>query len=56
LQVDPPYSGGPVAPLYICTASCVTDADCPSWEATGYCAGPVRLACSNGSCQARDCE
>ena len=28
-----------------CTRSCASNADCPSWEATGHCAGPVRGVC-----------
>ncbi len=57
LEVDaPPSAGPPLSRPYICTAACVTDDDCPSWEATGYCDGPVQLRCSQGSCQPRACE
>lgn len=56
LEVDAPYSGGPSLPVFMCTAACGSDADCPSWEASGYCAGEVQLACSRGSCQPRECE
>lgn len=56
LSIDPPPSIGP--PLYrsMCTSPCTVDADCPSWQASGFCAGPVRLRCSNRSCQPRSCE
>ncbi len=58
LAIDPPPSvGGPLGPARtICTAGCGNDGDCPSWEATGYCAGHVQLRCSAGSCQPRDCQ
>lgn len=58
LPIDyPPSYGGPVPQQpYICTTECGADADCPSWEATGYCAGSVKLRCSNGTCQPRECE
>ena len=56
LEVDPPLSAGPPPPpSFICTAPCTTDADCPTWRATGHCAGPVQLRCSRGSCQPRGC-
>jgi hypothetical protein len=57
LGVDPPPSAGP--PLeqpFVCTSPCAVDADCPSWEASGFCSGPVRLRCSGGSCQPRACK
>jgi hypothetical protein len=44
------------APRSVCTSNCSTDADCPSWEATGFCAGSVRLRCSQGTCQPRSCQ
>jgi len=47
--------GPPPSPRSICTSACNVDADCPSWQATGSCAGPVRLHCSLGSCQPRTC-
>jgi hypothetical protein len=57
LPIAPPPSYGPPAePPLICTSACNTDADCPSWQATGYCAGDVHLRCSDGTCQPRDCE
>lgn len=56
LAVDPVESFGPPGPIpMICTAPCTADSDCPSWQATGYCAGPVTLRCSSGSCQPREC-
>lgn len=55
LTIDPPPSEGPPQIRAICTGACDVDSDCPSWEATGYCAGVVRLQCSNGSCQPRSC-
>jgi hypothetical protein len=30
--------------------------DCPSWQATGFCEGPVQLRCAGGSCQPRSCK
>lgn len=57
LAIDPPPSyGSPVPQPWVCTAACDSDMDCPSWLATGYCAGEVHLRCSNGSCQPRDCS
>lgn len=56
LEIDYPYTIGPPFRPLVCTASCTVDADCPSWEASGYCAGPVQLRCSENSCQPRDCE
>jgi hypothetical protein len=56
LTIDVPSSALPIAPPQVCTAACTTDDDCPSWEATGFCAGSVQLECSNGSCQPRSCE
>jgi hypothetical protein len=57
LPIDPATQGG-APPLIrsICTSACRVDADCPSWQATGMCAGPVHLKCSNGSCQPRSCD
>lgn len=57
LPVDAPATFGP--PLQrpqICTAPCTMDRDCPSWQASGFCAGPVTLRCSASSCQPRDCH
>jgi hypothetical protein len=56
LSVDSFAGGGPSLPRSVCTSRCKADADCPSWEATGYCGGPVQLRCSNGSCQPRSCH
>jgi hypothetical protein len=57
LGIDtPPSPGPPPEQPFVCTARCTTDADCPSWEATGFCAGPVQLRCSNGTCQPRACD
>jgi hypothetical protein len=56
LTIDPLPSEGPPDIRAICTSPCNLDSDCPSWEATGYCAGPVQLRCSNGSCQPRRCD
>ncbi len=56
LPIDYPSTYGPIPQPFICTSECSTDADCPTWEATGYCAGEVSLRCSNGTCQPRDCE
>jgi hypothetical protein len=56
LTIDAPSSILPVEPPEVCTAACTTDDDCPSWEATGFCAASVELRCSNGSCQSRSCE
>jgi hypothetical protein len=39
-----------------CTRRCSVDADCPSWQATGFCAGAVQLQCADGHCQPRSCH
>jgi hypothetical protein len=56
LQLEIPDSAGPPYQPLACTVACTSDADCPSWQATGYCAGPVTLRCAGGSCQPRSCE
>ncbi len=57
LGIDAPATIGlPMPQPFVCTAPCTVDADCPSWEATGFCSGPVHLRCSGGSCQPRSCE
>jgi hypothetical protein len=57
LSVDPvPLYDRPPRARSVCTSTCSTDADCPSWEATGFCAGSVRLRCSQGTCQPRSCQ
>jgi hypothetical protein len=57
LGIDTPASPGPPSEQpFICTAPCTMDADCPSWEASGFCSGPVQLRCSNGTCQPRACD
>jgi len=56
LAIDPIFSPGPPDLRSICTSRCTADADCPSWQATGFCSGSVHLHCSNGSCQPRSCE
>lgn len=57
LGIDTPPSPGPPAPQpFVCTARCSVDADCPSWEASGFCSGPVHLRCSDGTCQPRSCD
>jgi hypothetical protein len=49
--------GGPPSPQrVVCTTPCVTDSDCPTWEATGFCAGTVALTCVDRSCQPRTCD
>lgn len=57
LGIDtPPSIGLPSPQPFVCTTHCTVDADCPSWEATGFCSGQVHLRCSNGSCQPRACD
>jgi hypothetical protein len=57
LPVQPPPSIGlPPPQRMICTAACSTDADCPTWQATGFCAGEVKLRCDGQSCQPRTCD
>jgi hypothetical protein len=57
LGIDtPPSFGPPLGQPFVCTTHCVVDADCPSWDATGFCAGPVQLRCSGGTCQPRSCD
>ena len=34
-----------------CTLACTSDAECPSWTATGHCAGPFQSRCLQGVCQ-----
>jgi hypothetical protein len=48
--------GGPDLRSYVCSSRCAVDADCPSWQATGFCSGPVSLRCSDGTCQPRGCD
>ncbi|MDD9942951.1 MAG: hypothetical protein OXU20_18060 [Myxococcales bacterium] len=55
LGVDTP-SPGPAPRRFMCTAACESDADCPTWNAAGFCGGPVQLRCSRGSCQPRTCR
>jgi hypothetical protein len=56
LGIDTPASPAPFPQPFVCTAHCTVDADCPSWEASGFCSGPVQLRCSNGTCQPRACD
>jgi hypothetical protein len=56
LPLDSVVTSGPPYQPYACTVACTVDAECPSWEATGFCAGPVELRCSGGSCQPRQCQ
>jgi len=56
LSVDSVPSIAPSSGRSVCTSTCSTDADCPRWEATGFCAGSVRLRCSQGTCQPRSCQ
>lgn len=57
LGIDtPPSPGPPPEQPFVCTTRCEQDADCPSWEASGFCSGPVRLRCSGGTCQPRSCD
>jgi hypothetical protein len=56
LPIDTPPSPAPSPQPSVCTAHCTTDADCPSWQATGFCSGPVQLHCSSGTCQPRACH
>jgi hypothetical protein len=56
LRVQPsPVVASPTG-LQICTSRCSTDLDCPSWQATGFCAGFVQLSCYDGVCQPRTCH
>lgn len=48
--------GPPSPPPHICTTTCRTDEDCPSWVGTGFCKGPVVLRCQDGVCQQRRCD
>jgi hypothetical protein len=56
LPLETIVSSGPPYQPYACTVACTTDEDCPTWEATGFCAGPVELRCAEGSCQPRTCN
>jgi len=53
---SPPSPGPPPEPRSICTSACAVDADCPTWQASGFCAAAVQLRCSRGSCQPRSCD
>jgi hypothetical protein len=50
--------GPPDAGAYwpICTRRCTEAADCPTWNATGYCAGPITPLCTEGLCDYQRCE
>jgi hypothetical protein len=55
LEVVP--TGGPPYQPMVCTLPCTSNDDCPSWEATGFCPGPVTLRCgTSGACQPRSCD
>jgi hypothetical protein len=57
LGIDPiPSAGPPPTQPFVCTSRCAVDADCPSWQASGFCSGQVNLRCSGGSCQPRTCD
>jgi hypothetical protein len=51
-----PSFGPPPEQRRACTSACNTDADCPTWQATGFCTGAVQLRCSQRSCQPRSCD
>jgi hypothetical protein len=40
----------------ICTVACTAVTDCPTWTATGHCAGPITPTCSKGICDYMRCE
>lgn len=46
--------GGVVSPL--CTISCEAATECPKWNATGHCAGPIRPTCFGGVCDYQRCK
>jgi hypothetical protein len=56
LGIETPSFGLPEPQRFMCTSACSSDSDCPSWQATGFCAGSVQLRCVSGSCQPRSCE
>jgi hypothetical protein len=35
----------------MCTLSCSKDDECPTWQATGHCAGHAQSRCSSAVCQ-----
>jgi hypothetical protein len=49
-----PADAGPYWP--ICTVRCSAVADCPTWSATGHCAGPITPVCNYGICDYMRCE
>ncbi|HEX2735067.1 MAG TPA: hypothetical protein VHM70_25855, partial [Polyangiaceae bacterium] len=55
LDYSPPSFGPPPTPERICSRGCSTDADCPSWTATGYCGGKAQSPCVGGVCGPRPC-
>jgi hypothetical protein len=40
----------------ICTTTCASDAECPSWVATGHCAGPSGSMCMSSVCMPMLCK
>ena len=46
--------GGLVSPL--CSQHCTVAADCPTWTATGHCAGPRQSTCVGGVCDYPRCR
>jgi hypothetical protein len=49
-----PSDAGPYWP--ICTVTCTTAENCPSWSATGHCPGPITPVCDQGFCDYQRCE
>lgn len=40
----------------ICSMKCTSPEDCPQWNATGYCAGPIRPLCESNICDYARCR
>lgn len=49
-----PANSGPYWP--ICTTTCTAAAECPQWNATGHCSGPITPVCQDGYCDYLRCE
>jgi hypothetical protein len=56
LQIQVAGGGAPPEPTFMCSAPCTSNDECPTWTATGFCAGEVQLECVSEVCQPRTCE
>jgi hypothetical protein len=49
-----PSDAGPYFP--ICTITCTDVRDCPVWNSTGHCEGPITPVCEHGVCDYVRCD